>query len=108
MAVNIKQGDAYSLPVQIRLGGAALDIDNVELVEFCVGGTLRKLFPEDVRYDNGTQTFYLPLTQGETFSFQENAAVQMDVRVKFLGGAVLGLRRPGTIAVRDAISEVTL
>lgn len=108
MAIKIKQGDAYAVPIQIRLNGELINADDVEAVEFCAGGTLRKLYPEDVSYEPGNNTFYLPLTQSETFAFPANGSVTLDVRVKFTSGDVIGVLRPDAFAVYDAASEVVL
>ena len=45
MAIKIKQGDAYAVPIQVRLNGELINADDVEAVEFCVGDALRKLYP---------------------------------------------------------------
>ena len=103
MATKIKQGDAYALPIQIKLNG-----EDVEAAEFCLGDGLRKLYPGDVSYEAGDNTFYLPLTQSDTFSFPANGSVSLDIRVKFTGGDVIGVLRPETLAVYDAASEVVL
>ena len=92
----------------MRLNGELINADDVEAVEFCVGDALRKLYPEDVSYEPGNNTFYLPLTQQETFAFPANGSVALDVRVKFTGGDVIGVLRPDAFAVYDAASEVVL
>lgn len=96
------------MPIQVRLNGELINADDVETVEFCVGDALRKLYPEDVSYEPGNNTFYLPLTQQETFAFPANGSVALDVRVKFTGGDVIGVLRPDAFAVYDAASEVVL
>lgn len=108
MATKIKQGDAYALPIQIRLNGELINADDVETVEFALGEDIRKLYPGDVSYEAGDNTFYLPLTQSDTFSFPANGSVSLDIRVKFTGGDVIGVLRPETLAVYDAASEVVL
>lgn len=108
MATKIKQGDAYALPIQIRLNGELINADDVETVEFCLGDDIRKLYPDDVTYEPGDNTFYLPLTQDDTFSFPANGSVTIDIRVKFTGGDVIGVLRPDALAVYDATSEVVL
>lgn len=108
MATKIKQGDAYALPIQIRLNGELIGVEDVEAAEFCLGDGLRKLYPGDVSYEAGDNTFYLPLTQADTFSFPANGSVTLDIRVKFTGGDVIGVLRPETLAVYDAASEVVL
>lgn len=108
MATKIKQGDAYALPIQIRLNGELIGVEDVEAAEFCLGDDLRKLYPGDVSYEAGDNTFYLPLTQSDTFSFPANGSVSLDIRVKFTGGDVIGVLRPETLAVYDAASEVVL
>ena len=108
MATKIKQGDAYALPIQIRLNGELIGVEDVEAAEFCLGDGLRKLYPGDVSYEAGDNPFYLPLTQSDTFSVPANGSVSLDIRVKFTGGDVIGVLRPETLAVYDAASEVVL
>lgn len=108
MPIRIKQGDAYSVPIAIKFNGAPLDVDEVEEVEFSIGDSLRKLWPQDVGYSSTESCFALPLTQDETFAFPANSSVALDVRVKFIGGAVIGVQRMESFAVADAVSEVTL
>ena len=108
MATKIKQCYAYALPIHIRLKGELIGVEDVEAAEFCLGDGLRKLYPGDVSYEAGDNTFYLPLTQSDTFSFPANGSVSLDIRVKFTGGDVIGVLRPETLAVYDAASEVVL
>ncbi len=103
----MKQGDAFRLPVRVTLNGAVLDAASVETAEFCVGG-LRKLFPGEVAFSEDEQQFYVPLTQKETLAFPPNGAVPVDVRVRFIGGDVLGSRKMLFAAVADAVSEEVL
>lgn len=108
MATRIKQGDAYSLPVDIRLNDAPIDIIEVDEVEFMFGDGLRKLYPGDVNYSATDKVFYLPLTQNETFAFPANGSITLDIRVKFNGGNVIGIQRMIGVGVADATSEVAL
>lgn len=103
--MKIKQGDAYSVPVKVNLNGAPVNIEDVELVEFVVGG-YRKLYPDEVSYAD--DYFYIPLTQQETFSWPANTAVMIDARVKFIGGNVQGIEKKMSVGVVDAESEVEL
>ena len=108
MAIRIKQGDGYSVPILLRLNGKPVDIDEVAEVEFTFGDGLRKLFPQDVQYNTADSCFYLPLTQAETFAFPANGSVSLDIRVKFVGGDVIGVQRMESFAVADASSEAVL
>lgn len=108
MATRIKQGDAYSLPVDIRLNGEPVNIADVSEVEFVFGDGLRKLYPGTVAYSAADSVFYLPLTQDETFAFPANSSVTLDIRVKFNGGNVIGIQRMIGVGVADATSEVAL
>ena len=107
MATTIKQGDAYSLPVAVTLDNAAINIADIECVEFYIGN-LRKTYPAEASYDVGSGYFYVPLTQQETFAFEADASLDLDVRVKFVGGNVMGVKRMGIVNVVDATSEVVL
>lgn len=107
MALKIKQGDAYAIPVAIEFDGAPLNPADVSVVEFVIGG-IRKLYPGDVRYDDTDGYFYLPLTQADTFSFEADSSAELDIRVKFSGGDVEGIQKLVSIPVADAISEEVL
>ena len=77
MAIYVKQGDAYALPVEIRANDEVLRVAEVETVEFYIGG-LRKVYPGDVVYSEESGVFELPLTQQETFDWEANSSVELD------------------------------
>ena len=108
MPIKVKQGDQYSVPILIRLNGEPVNVDDVAEVEFTFGDGTRKLWPQDVQYNSADSCFYLPLTQSETFSFPANGSMSLDIRVKFVGGNVMGVQRMENFAVSDATSEVVL
>jgi len=108
MATIIKQGDAYSLPVGIKLNGKGIAAADIDTVEFYIGDSVRKLYPRDATYDEQSGFFYVPLDQNETFSLPADDIITIDARVKFVGGAVKGTRKKGYITVVDAESEVVL
>lgn len=107
MANRIKQGDAYSLPVLLNLNDAPVDIADVDIIEFYIGG-FRKLYPGDVTYDSTDGAFYVPITQEESLSWQEGENIVLDARVKFVGGNVQGIEKQIQIGVVDAVSEEVL
>lgn len=108
MAIRIKQGDQYSVPILVRLNGEPVNVDDIAEVEFTFGDGVRKLWPQDVQYNSADNCFYLPLTQAETFAFPAGGSVALDIRVKFVGGNVMGVQRQESFAVADAVSEVVL
>ena len=103
----IKQGDAMALPVEIKLQGQPVDIEDIELAEFYLG-PFRKTYPGQVEYRAQEGLFYVPLNQQETLALPAGAAVPADLRVKFTGGDVLGTRDMEYITVYDAISREVL
>ena len=103
MAIKIKQGDRYNLPVAIEMGGVVLTPDSVETVEFMLGGH-RKLFPGEVQYSVEDESFHVPVTQEESFAWPAGETVWLDFRVKFPGGDVIGVEKKLGIAVVDAES----
>lgn len=106
-AAWIKQGDSYCLAVTVTFMNEPLHLEDVDEIEFTVGG-IRKVYPSEVAYNKDYKCFAVPLGQSETFSFEEDGAIELDTRVKFLGGAVLGTRKKAYITVYDAVSEVIL
>ena len=104
MSIKIKQGDEYVIPVEIKINGEKVPIEDVEAVEFRTGD-VRKVYPDDVGYDGETGCFQMKLTQEDTFSLPADDAVQFDVRVKFRGGTVIGTQKVTVFVVVDALSE---
>lgn len=104
MANSIKQGDAYAVPVIIRLNDAPVNTQDVEMIEFYIGG-YRKLYPGNVSYNAETNEFYVPFTQEESLSWAEGDSIVLDARVKFNGGNVQGIKKQIQIGVVDAVSE---
>lgn len=105
MAMTIKQGDAYAVPVKINLNGSPLDIQEVEEIEFYLGG-YRKLYPGQVSLIG--EEFNVPFTQEESLNWPEGEPVILDARVKFVGGNVQGIIKQKNIGVVDAVSEEVL
>lgn len=105
--MKIKQGDAYSIPIRVRLNGELIVPENVAAAEFYIGG-YRKLYPSEVTYSASDGYFYIPVTQEESFSWAANSPITLDVRVKFIGGNVQGIEKPVSIGVVDAVSEEVL
>ena len=108
MAVVIKQGDAYGIPLEIQLNGETLSDADVEKVEVFVGDGIRKLYPGQITYSPEISCFVVPVTQEETFTLPENERIRVDVRVQFPGGMVLGVSDELKAKVADAISEEVL
>ena len=106
MAIYVKQGDAYALPVEIRANDEVLRVAEVATVEFYIGG-LRKVYPGDVVYSEESGVFELPLTQQETFDWEANSSVELDIRIKYVNGTVQGIV-PKKVNVVDAISTEVL
>ena len=109
--VTIKKGDAYPLPVVVRLNGQVIDdgtIYAVEAVELSMQD-LTKLWKADgsgeVTYENGV--FYFPLNQQETFNLRAGK-IKLDVRVKTIDGWIQGLSDMQTVNVVATISRKEL
>ena len=94
MALVIKQGDQYKLPVGLLMDGEELNestIYAIEAVEFYLGDHLMEYKADgtgDVTFEG--QDFLLPLTQQMTFALRA-APVPLYIRVKDLSGDVIGL-----------------
>ncbi len=67
-AKRLAQGDSYELPVIVTRGGVPVTPEDCEELEF-VFGSLRKRYPQQVRYDAQAGTYIVPLSQQETFAF---------------------------------------
>lgn len=96
------QGDSYNLSVTIKNKGQPLDVASVEKVEISLL-YLQKSYPGEIGYEDGN--FLFPLTQQETFRLPKFC--QMQVRVKFKSGDVLGSEKK-QIDVSAALSKAVL
>ena len=115
MALTIKQGDAYGVPISAKLNGSPLNMADVDTVELTVGDGketlyVRKTYPGEVelREIDDKLWLILPITQEETFTFPVSAAVAVDMRVMLSGGAVIGARKMVYVTVLDALSGEVL
>lgn len=108
MATKVKQGDQYALPVRLWANKDVVDPDEIEVAEFMIGGE-RHLYPTgDVTYDAVSRSFLVPMTQEQTFAYEAGSMIDVDLRVKFTGGDVVGAKRMDQISIVDAISEEVL
>lgn len=96
------QGDAYGVPFVIRQGDTTVTPDMVESVELTIG-TLSRLYPGEVTYDEAKKQWLYPLTQEQTLAFAEGA-VSTQVRVKLVNGDVVGAKG-GAIRVVESQSK---
>lgn len=113
MANIIKQGDAGTVGVTLSINGETVTTEDLPLlhcVEFMIGETIRKVWPDDVTFADGK--FHVPYTQAETFALEDGDTVRVDTRVHFeTNGApeqVVGVTVMGKIKIADALSEEVL
>ena len=62
----------------------------------------------EVSYDAEEGIFYVPITQEESFGFPADDVIEADVRVRFLGGGVIGAEKKRYVFVNDALSEAVI
>lgn len=108
MALTIKKGDAYPIPMVVKLNGQVIDdgtIYSVQIVEFQLQD-LRKEWRADrtgeVTYENGV--FWFPMSQSESFAFRAGK-IKLDTRVKTINGWVQGDQTMEPVTVQPAISR---
>lgn len=98
------QGDAYAVPFVIRQGGTAVTPQMVTAVELTIG-TLSRVWPGEVSYDEKKGQWLFPLTQEQTMAFAEGK-VPTQVRVKFLDDRVVGAQGAAINVVESASKGV--
>lgn len=99
---SMVQGDAYSLDVTIKNNGSPINIADVKAVEFTLFN-FKKIYPGEAEYSDGK--VHIPITQQETFRLPK--LCQMQVRVKFKSGDVIGSEIK-QIDVAHALSKAVL
>ena len=109
--VTIKKGDAYPLPVVVKLNGQVIDdgtLYAVEIVELSLQDLTKEWKADgsgEVTFENGA--FFFPLSQEETFNLRAGK-IKLDVRVKTIDGWVQGVSNMSTIEVVPTISRKEL
>lgn len=69
-AKRLVQGDSYALPVTVTCSGKLVAPEDAAGITF-VFGALRKRYPDEVQYDAEAGVYIVPLSQQETFAFDE-------------------------------------
>ena len=99
------QGDSYRLPIQVTMNGEVVTLTMVEDVEVMLGSIRKTLYDGSVSYDDTQEAYLVSLSQEDTFRLRGGANVQ--VRVKFLSGDVLGVDL-GYVDIKSSASKVVL
>ena len=103
----IKQGDDVYLQVTLYFNGAAITANELPLldeIEYCFEYEKpRKVRAADA-WNDTLGLFLLPVSQENSFAL-EDGRTDIDVRVKFYGGNVLGVRRKDRMRVPEANSQ---
>lgn len=103
--MQIMQGDSYSIPFSIKsANGVIIDDSMVDTLEVTIGH-LRKIYPGSITYHN--ERWQIPLGQGETVKLNKGDC-DVQVRIKFKGGHVVGRRLQSAIHVGYSGSKVII
>ena len=102
-AMQIMQGDAYKLPFRLTQDGEVITEQMVEDVEIVIGSTIKSYANGKIHYSDGNWLY--PLTQEQTFAMC-NHPQDVQVRVKFHGGDVMGVPLPPVKLERSTSKEV--
>lgn len=99
------QGDQYRIQVHLKHeDGYAVTKSEIDDIEVFVG-TVRKTLLDGVSFDDESETFYVHLTQKETFRMRGDTKVQ--ARLLFTSGDVVGVSL-GTVNFETSTSKVVL
>lgn len=102
--MNMMQGDQYGIPVHITMNGEPVTPDTAAAVEISIG-QFTKISGDGVSYDEGNKNWVFSLTQTESFAFGPYEEAR--VRVKLVGGDVIG-KRIGRIEIEKSVSKAVL
>lgn len=102
----IKRGEAKTVPVRVKFNDMdVFPLGNVDEIAFKLGDSVRKTWPDAVRYDNANDRFMLTLTQEDTLSL-DTGAQEVEVTVNFKGpGNILKPWTNPKIRVKDSLDE---
>lgn len=103
----IKQGDDVYLQVTLYFNGAVITANEVSLldeIEYCFEEENPRKIKASASFNETLGAFLLPVSQENTFALEEGRT-NLDVRVKFLGGNILGVRQRRRMKVLEANSQ---
>ena len=81
----IKRGEAKTVPVRVKFNDMdVFPLGNVDEIAFKLGDSVRKTWPDAVRYDNANGRFLLTLTQEDTLSLDAGQA-ELEITCNFKG-----------------------
>lgn len=106
----IKQGDDYYIPVHLYFNGDEITDNELPLldeIEYCFDERDPMKILAAEAYSAAMECFLLPVSQEESFALDEGKTT-FDVRVKFYGGNILGVKKKAKMRVLDASSEEVL
>ena len=101
------QGDAYNIPIEIKLAdGTVADDTYFDDVEIVLGNSIKTLKKGEISYDSENGVFLFPLEQETSFDFYA-ISQKAQVRVKTTNNEVFGIPLDKA-AVIESISKVVL
>ena len=102
--VLVTQGDQYNILLKLEVNGQLMSLENIKLIEFTIANN-SKTYPDTVQYDGENGVFLVPVTQEETFAFEEVESLQ--VRIKYNDNSIVGTNIV-KFNVRDSLSKTIL
>ena len=102
----IKRGEAKTVPVRVKFNDMdVFPLGNVDEIAFKLGDSVRKTWPDAVRYDNANGRFLLTLTQEDTLSLDAGQA-ELEITCNFKGaGNILKPKKNPKIKVLECTDE---
>jgi len=76
------QGDAYYIPVGIKLGGTLITNSNCDGVKIKIGSVTKSTINSVVTYDSTTQKWNFPITQTESLTLTPDSQIEVQVKVQ--------------------------
>ncbi len=92
---RIKQGDECCIGATVYFNGAAVtanELDLIDEIEYCFADDVPKTVRASEAWSAALGMFLLPVTQAQSFLLAAGHT-NLDLRVKFFGGSVLGARQ---------------
>lgn len=107
---TIKQGDEYYMPVELKLNDEIFGEDYLPLlaeIEYALGDVEPVHLNPARCFSKSLGKFLFPVTQEQTLQLEEGRT-DLDIRVQFVGGNVIGIKQKIKLKVLDATSENVL
>lgn len=103
--MKIYQGATYKYPIQIKINGEILPLDDIRQIAFAFGKDLIKTYPTDDEIRREGNKLIVTLSKDDTMSLSLNEMLRLQSRIVFKDGSIKFTKSKPIAVVDTQFSE---